>query len=83
MLHEVDDKLGDHFVWMTIPFTILIAWVFHTVEKIGSATENPFEGGPNDIPMASLTRTIEIDLREMLEETELPEPVKPVFNILM
>ena len=83
MLHEVDDKLGDPLVWLTIPFSILVAWVFHTMEKIGEATENPFEGGANDIPMAALSRTIEIDMREMLEETELPEPVQPVGDILM
>lgn len=72
MLQEVDSKLGEPFVWMTIPFTMIVAWVFHTMEKIGVATENPFEGGANDIPMANLSRTIEIDLREMLGETELP-----------
>ncbi|MBK7872842.1 MAG: multidrug transporter [Saprospiraceae bacterium] len=82
MLQEFE-KLGDHFVWLTVPFSALVSWVFHTMEKIGEATENPFEGTPNDIPMAALSRTIEIDLREMLEETKLPEAVKPVNNILM
>jgi len=28
-------------------------------------------------------RTIEIDLREMLDETEIPEPIKPIADILM
>jgi ion channel-forming bestrophin family protein len=82
MLQEFD-KLGDHFVWLTIPFTTLVCWVFLTMEKIGEATENPFEGTANDIPMAALCRTIEIDLREMLEERELPPPVTAVNNILM
>ena len=71
MLQEFD-KLGDHYVWLTIPFTVLVCWVFLTMEKIGEATENPFEGTPNDIPMAALCRTIEIDLREMLDEKEVP-----------
>lgn len=82
MLQEFD-KLGDHFVWLTIPFSVMVCWVFLTMEKIGEATENPFEGTPNDIPMAALSRTIEIDLREMLDETGLPGPVQPVNNILM
>ena len=77
------DKLGDNFVWLTIPFATLVAWVFHTMEKIGEATENPFEGGANDIPMAALCRTIEIDLREMLDETAIPAPAQPQNNILM
>lgn len=83
MLHEISSKFGDNFVWLTIPFTIMVAWVFHTMEKIGEATENPFEGGANDIPMFSLSKTIEIDMREMLEETELPEAIQPVGDILM
>lgn len=70
-------------VWLTIPFSVLASWVFHTMEKIGESTENPFQGGANDIPMTSLSRTIEIDLREMLDETELPEPIGPVNHILM
>jgi putative membrane protein len=77
------DKLGDHYVWLTIPFTVLICWVFLTMEKIGEASENPFEGMPNDVPMASLSRTIEIDLREMLDEKDVPPPLTAVNNILM
>lgn len=75
--------LGDHLVWLTIPFTALVAWVFHTMEKIGEATENPFEGNANDIPMAALSRTIEIDLLQMIGEPQVPEPLKPVNDILM
>ena len=82
MLPEFD-KLGDHYIWLTIPFTVLVCWVFLTMEKIGESTENPFEGTANDIPMAALCRTIEIDLREMLEEKEVPSPVAAVNNILM
>lgn len=82
MLQEFD-KLGDYYVWLTIPFTVMVCWVFLTMEKIGEATENPFEGTPNDVPMAALCRTIEIDLREMLEEKELPPPIAAVNNILM
>lgn len=77
------EKLGEHFVWLAVPFSALVSWIFHTMEKIGEATENPFMGGANDVPMTSLARTIEIDLREMLGETELPDPVKPTKNILM
>lgn len=76
-------KLGDYGVWLTIPFSVVVGWVFTSLEQVGESTENPFEGGANDIPMASLSRTIEIDLREMLEEIDLPEPVKAVNDILM
>jgi putative membrane protein len=77
------DKLGEYFVWLTIPFSVLVSWIFLTMEKIGEATENPFEGTPNDIPVAALSRNIEIDLREMLDERNIPAPIQPVNNILM
>lgn len=66
---------NDAMVYGTIPFTVLIGWVFWFMEKVGDYAENPFENLAFDTPMTSLTRTIEIDLREMLGETELPEPI--------
>ena len=76
-------KLGEFGVWLSIPFTVLIGWVYVMMELVGDYSENPFEGLGNDIPMLSLCRTIEIDLREMLGETELPEPIQAVNDILM
>lgn len=82
MLNEFQ-KLGEHFVWLTIPFSAVASWVFVSMERVGEATENPFEGGANDVPMTALSRTIEIDLRDMLDEMELPAPVGAVNEILM
>lgn len=82
MLNEFS-RIGDGFVWLTIPFSALVAWVFNMMEKIGEASENPFEGGANDVPITAITRTIEIDLREMLGEQDIPKPLAPVNNILM
>ena len=76
-------KLGDVYVWLNIPFSLIVTWVFMSLERVGEATENPFEGSANDVPITALSRTIEIDLREMLNETTLPAPVTPVNNILM
>ncbi len=76
-------KLGEYGVWLAIPFTVVVGWIFLMMELVGDYSENPFEGLGNDIPMLSLCRTIEIDLREMLGETELPEPIKAKNNILM
>ena len=69
-------------IWLAIPFSTLIGWLFFTMEMIGDYSENPFEGGFNDIPITALSRTIEIDLRQMLDEENLPAPVKPVDGIL-
>jgi ion channel-forming bestrophin family protein len=76
-------KLGGHFIWLTIPASVLVSWVFHTMDKIGESSENPFEGSANDVPMAGLCRAIEIDLRELLGDKDIPPPLQPVNNILM
>lgn len=76
-------KLGQYGVWLTIPISIIIGWIFTSLDQVGESTENPFEGSANDIPMAALSRTIEIDLREMLEETDLPPAIQAENNILM
>ncbi|MEZ0486958.1 bestrophin family protein [Fibrella aquatica] len=76
-------KVGGWHVWLTIPFYTLIAWVFNTMEVVGDTSENPFENSINDVPISAICRNIEIDLREMLSETELPAKLQAVDNILM
>ncbi len=75
--------IGDHFVWFSIPFSALIMWVFHTMEAIGENTENPFEGGPNDIPITDMSRGIEIDIRQLIDDTDIPEPYSWKNDIVM
>ena len=77
-------RLGhDASVWLTIPFSVLISWVFSTIEIVGDNSEDPFENYVNDVPMTAICRTIEIDLREMLGEEEIPKPLSAVDDILM
>ncbi len=68
---------------LAVPFTVLVSWVYLMMELVGDYSENPFEGLGNDIPMLALSRTIEIDLREMLGETDLPAGIQPVNGVLM
>ncbi|OHX64299.1 bestrophin family protein [Flammeovirga pacifica] len=74
---------GEWGMIISIPITVLLSWMYIMMELIGDYTENPFQGMANDIPMLSLCRTIEIDLKEMLNETELPPNVTPNKGILM
>jgi len=76
-------KLGDGAVWLTVPFSAVVGWVFTGLERVGQSTENPFEGSANDVPITALSRTIEIDLREILGETDVPAPLAPERDILM
>lgn len=77
--------IGTYFVWIGIPFSSIVAWVFNTMQRIGTAGENPFEGSANDVPISTLSRNIEIDLLEMLgaPKDEIPDPVPSDFNVQM
>lgn len=70
-------------VWVTFPLTVVLAWVFHTMDRIGDVSESPFEAGANDVPITALARTIEIDLRDLANESDLPPALQPVHDILM
>ena len=76
-------KLGPWMIWLTIPFSVIVGWIFMTMERVGESTENPFEGSANDVPITSMSRTIEIDLREMLDEQNIPPAIGPQHNILL
>lgn len=76
-------KIGNYSLWLSIPLTALIGWIYVMMEIVGDYTENPFQGMANDIPMLSLCRTIEIDLKEMLGETDLPQAIESKNGVLM
>ncbi len=76
---------GGFFVWLAIPFSAIVSWIFNTMQRIGTVGENPFEGSANDIPITTMARGIEIDLREMLDEDQdqIPEPHPAVYDVQM
>ena len=76
-------KISDWGIGLSIPISALIGWVYVMMEMVGDYSENPFQGMANDIPMLSLCRVIEIDLREMLGETDLPPAVQAKDGVLM
>lgn len=75
-LAENHPLIGGLFVWFCIPFYVLVAWIFHTMERIGRTGENPFEGTANDVPISTIARGIEIDLRQNLGESEEEIPAQ-------
>ena len=81
MLQEFE-KFGAHLVWLSIPFSTLSGWVFTTMEKIGESSENPFEGSANDVPITAMSRTIEMDMLEMLDVEHAIQPLQVQNNIL-
>lgn len=77
--------VGNYFLWLAIPFCTMVAWVFHTMERIGHVGENPFEGSANDVPISTIARGIEIDIRQMINDDEdtIPSQFPEKNNVQM
>lgn len=71
------------YFWLSVPFSALIIWMFFLMEKIGDHSENPFEGSYNDTPITSIARSIEIDLRQMIDDENIPAPLTSQHGFLM
>ncbi len=77
------NALGDYGIYLVIPFSLLLSWVFTSMEQIGEFSENPFDNAINDVPMSAICRNIEIDIKDLLGETNLPPRLEPVDDILL
>ena len=64
-------------------FTVMISWVYTSLDQVSECTENPFEGSANDVPISQMSRTVETDIREMPGETDLPLAPQPQNNIIL
>ncbi|GAA3974285.1 bestrophin family ion channel [Pedobacter ginsengiterrae] len=56
----------------------MIGFVFVSTQINGMSLVNPFENNSAGVPLNQITRTIEINLLQMLKEEDIPEPVKPI-----
>jgi putative membrane protein len=68
--------------WFTPLGSTLVGFMFLALEKIGLDLEDPFENTIFDVPMTAIATTIEINLRQLLGETELPPPEQPIRGVL-
>ena len=58
-----------------------LSFIFITLDRIGRDIETPFENSVHDTPMTSLSRTIEINLRQLMGEN-YPNEVHPVAGFV-
>lgn len=55
---------------MTPIASVLISFTFIAADLMSREISNPFENTIHDTPMTSLSRTIELNLREQMEEID-------------
>lgn len=80
---SVEGIMKGNMVWLVVPFSVMISWMYASLEQVGESTENPFEGSPNDVPITDISHTIEAELREMNGETIRPAAGQRQENIIM
>jgi putative membrane protein len=68
--------------WFTPLGSTLVGFIFLALDRIGRDLEDPFDNSIYDIPLSSMSRTIEINLRQAMGERSLPEPLQPVQGVL-
>jgi putative membrane protein len=68
--------------WFTPLGSTLVGFIFMALNRIGRNLEDPFDNKIYDIPLTSMSITIEINLRQQLGETDLPKPLQPVTGVL-
>ncbi|WP_224994423.1 bestrophin family protein [Cesiribacter sp. SM1] len=57
-----------------IPVLILIASTFFLIEKTARHMQDPFRNKPTDTAVTAIARTIEINIKQVLQEQDVPAP---------
>jgi putative membrane protein len=66
-----------------IPLLVLIAALFFLADKTAYNLQDPFRNRQSDTPVTAIARNIEINIKQLLGEEDIPEPLKPkTFFIL-
>jgi putative membrane protein len=72
-----------HGIGIYTPIVVfLVAYAFFGLDAVGDELEDPFGEDPNDLPLFTISRMIEVNLRERLFEEEKPALLRPVKNLL-
>lgn len=59
-----------------LPVLLGLSLAFLVLETLGRILEDPFTLNPNALALNAICRTVEINLRQQLGETELPGPIE-------
>jgi putative membrane protein len=57
-----------------IPLMLLISLPFFLVERIALNIQDPFENKPTDTPITSISKTIETNIKQLIDSEYIPEP---------
>jgi putative membrane protein len=58
-----------------IPMLVVLSAVFFLIEKSAFHLQDPFRNRPSDTPVTTIARNIEINIRQLLGESNVPAPI--------
>lgn len=70
-------------VYFGLPLIMCIATIFFMLEGTAYYLQDPFENRPSDTAITAIARTIEINIKELLDEENVPEPLATTGFYLM
>jgi putative membrane protein len=63
--------------YFEIPLLLIIASFFFLLESTATHLQDPFSNKPTDTAMTAIATTIEINIKQLLNETDVPQPHQP------
>jgi putative membrane protein len=63
--------------YFELPLLMAISSIFFLLEKAASQLQDPFSNNPTDIAITTIATNIEINIKQMLNEPEIPQPFPP------
>lgn len=75
--------LDDKFIEVEILLTAIIPLIFISIERTAIVMQDPFENTPMDTPMTSLCTIIEINLKQMIGDKNVPTEENPNTYYIM
>lgn len=62
---------------------LIVSYAFYGLDAVGDEIEEPFGRDYNDLPLDTMSRMIEVNLRQHLGETDLPPLLEPRDDLLL
>ena len=69
-------SLRDIESYFEIPLLLVISCAFFLLEKTATDLQDPFNNQPTDTPVTAIATTIEINIKQLLNETDIPDTIK-------
>ncbi len=69
--------------YFEIPLLLIIACFFFLLERTATHLQDPFSNKPTDTAMTAIATTIEINLKQLINEQDVPQPKQPTDYYLL